>query len=114
VVLTVLLRNPHGLWKTLSWLLPGLDFIPNKFFPAGGRGNATPFDSDKALIVANHFLETDLEKLKAAVSTGGLGTPTAPGPFLCAYLGVICLTQASLSSSSPHKRTLRRAQQLGL
>src|SRR5260370_42087261 len=25
---------------------------------------------DKALIVANHFLETDLEKLKAAVSTG--------------------------------------------
>src|SRR5277367_2552957 len=24
----------------------------------------------KALIVANHFLETDLEKLKAAVSTG--------------------------------------------
>jgi hypothetical protein len=26
--------------------------------------------SVKALIVANHFLETDLEKLKAAVSTG--------------------------------------------
>jgi hypothetical protein len=24
----------------------------------------------KALIVANHFLETDLEKLRAAVSTG--------------------------------------------
>ena len=24
----------------------------------------------KALIVANHFLETDLEKLKAAISTG--------------------------------------------
>jgi hypothetical protein len=24
----------------------------------------------KALIVANHFLETELEKLKAAVSTG--------------------------------------------
>jgi hypothetical protein len=24
----------------------------------------------KALIVANHFLETDLEKLKAAASTG--------------------------------------------
>jgi hypothetical protein len=24
----------------------------------------------KALIIANHFLETDLEKLRAAVSTG--------------------------------------------
>jgi hypothetical protein len=32
------------------------------------RGDAR--EAVKALIVANHFLETDLEKLKAAVSTG--------------------------------------------
>jgi hypothetical protein len=29
-----------------------------------------PREAVKALIVANHFLETDLEKLRAAVSTG--------------------------------------------
>jgi len=29
-----------------------------------------PREAVKALIVANHFLETDLEKLKAAASTG--------------------------------------------
>ena len=29
------LRSPHKLWKTLDWLLPGLNFIPNTFSPAG-------------------------------------------------------------------------------
>jgi hypothetical protein len=34
--------------------------------PAAGDAR----EAVKALIVANHFLETDLEKLKAAASTG--------------------------------------------
>ena len=28
-------RNPQCLWKTLSWFLPGQDFMTNKFLPAG-------------------------------------------------------------------------------
>jgi hypothetical protein len=32
---TVFLRNPLVLWKTVIFLLPGLDFIPNKISPAG-------------------------------------------------------------------------------
>jgi hypothetical protein len=34
---TVFFRYPLCLWKTPSWLLPGLNFIPNKFVPAGPR-----------------------------------------------------------------------------
>jgi hypothetical protein len=34
----------------------------------------------KALIVANHFLETDLEKLQAAVSTGYARGKSRPYP----------------------------------
>jgi hypothetical protein len=32
---TVFLRNPLVLWKTVIFLLPGLDFIPHKISPAG-------------------------------------------------------------------------------
>jgi hypothetical protein len=32
---TVFLRNPHIMWKAVIFLLPGLDFIPNKISPAG-------------------------------------------------------------------------------
>ena len=40
---TVVLRNPRGLWKTLGWLLPGLDFIPNNFFNRQGVAKERPF-----------------------------------------------------------------------
>ena len=39
------------MWKTLWWPLPGLDFISNKFSPAGGRVNAAPFDSPKPSLI---------------------------------------------------------------
>lgn len=32
---TVFLRSTLVLWKTVIFLLPGLDFIPNKISPAG-------------------------------------------------------------------------------
>ena len=37
-------RNPQCLWKTLSWFLPGQDFMTNKFLPAGGHREVAPFD----------------------------------------------------------------------
>jgi hypothetical protein len=37
---------------------------------ASGDGDGDAREAVKALIVANHFLETELEKLRAATSTG--------------------------------------------
>jgi hypothetical protein len=34
---TVVLRNPLFSVENVVWLLPGLNFIPNKFSPARGR-----------------------------------------------------------------------------
>jgi hypothetical protein len=42
---TAPLRSPQNLWKTVYLLLPGLIFIPNKFYRQGGRMLAAPFDS---------------------------------------------------------------------
>jgi hypothetical protein len=38
-----------------------------------------PREAVKALIVANHFLETELEKLRASVSTGNARGKLLPG-----------------------------------
>ena len=49
------LRNPHGPWKSLNWLSPGLDFIPNIFSFFTGMGVAKerpPFDSGAAMGLA--------------------------------------------------------------
>jgi hypothetical protein len=39
---TVVLRNPQSLWRTLSCLLPGLNFIPNNFFNRQGVAKQRP------------------------------------------------------------------------
>jgi hypothetical protein len=38
--------------------------------PPNPQSDADQFEAVKALIIANHFLETELDKLRASVSTG--------------------------------------------
>src|SRR5438093_323165 len=47
---TGLFQNPQFLWKTLSWLLPGLLFIPNIFsdLPARGRSRRRPLSIQRS------------------------------------------------------------------
>src|SRR5258708_29411548 len=40
---TVFFRNPQRLWKTLSWLLPGLAFYPVQIFRPAGVAPMRPF-----------------------------------------------------------------------
>jgi hypothetical protein len=63
----VLVRNPQFLWKTLSWLLPGLLFYYVQICTGKGPHYVAPFDSERAAGQRHRHMEA-----AAAGLTGGL------------------------------------------
>jgi hypothetical protein len=111
---TVLVRNPQFLWKTPSWLLPGLLFYYVQICTGKGPHYVAPFDSERAA--------GQRHRLAHALAPIGRPTwrpqrPDSPAGFLescgphSAERGFTCPAGSRSVRRSGSRRTARRRSQ---